>query len=83
MILIAGVWHLPSVDMVTEFDSAFEVIGAAVAVLAASGADSEPLVDTIEEVSVAVAVVEMILGSEIIYCHIYCLCQLVVYRNIL
>ena len=67
--------------MVTEVGSAFEVIGEAVANLAASVADSKDSmanvaasvavlpVDTIEEVSVAVAVVEMILDSEIIYCH--------------
>ena len=58
-------------------DSVFEVIGAAVTVLGASGADSEdtvanvavsvavPLVDTIEEVPVEIVMVEMVLGSEI------------------
>ena len=72
MILIVGVWHLPSVDMVTEFVSAFEVIGTV-----ASGADSEDsvadfaapvavlLADTVVEVSIEIAVVEMLFGSEI------------------
>ena len=75
MILVVGVWHLPSVDTVTEFDSAFEVIGAAVTVLAAAVADLEDsvadsavavlLADTIDEVSVEIVVVVMVFGSEI------------------
>ena len=77
MILIVGVWHLPSVDMVTEFDSAFEVIGTVATIPDASGADSEDsvadfaapvavlLADTVVEVSIEIVVVEMLFGSEI------------------
>ena len=63
--------------MVTGFDSAYEVIGAAVTVFAASVADSEDsmadfaslevvvLADTIDELCVEILVVEMVFGSEI------------------